>query len=332
MRYAISLLPVLAFLIGLVLLDTFRLVRPRAIGAAMAAGGAAALFALALHLAVERWTMLPTTHYSVYVGPIIEETLKASYVAFLIRARRVGFLVDAAICGFAVGAGFAIVENFFYLRVTASADPMVWVLRGCGTAAMHGSATALFSIVACRRTETRDPLRPTVLLPGLALAVTLHVLYNRFVIYPLLAAMLIVVGVPLIMVVVFRRSERRLRRWLAVGFDTDAGLLRVLSSGNFTATRAGQYLSSLKAVLPAETVVDMLCLLRIHVELSLLAKGTLMMRKAGYTVPARPEIAAQFAELAHLKQNIGRVGWLALRPLLSRSHRELWQLTVLAER
>jgi len=332
MRYAISLLPVLAFLTGLVLLDNFRLVRARVIGVAMVAGGVATLFAFALHLAVERSTPSPLTDYSVNIGPVVEESLKAAYVTFLIRARRIGFLIDAAIYGFAVGAGFAVVENLFFLQVTESADPMVWVLRGFGTAAMHGNATALFGIVTCRRTETRDPLRPIVWLPGLALAITLHVIYNHVVMYPLVASTLIVVVVPLIMVLIFRHNERSLRRWLAVGFDTDAELLLMLSSGNFTATRVGQYLSSFKSVLPTETVVDLLCLLRIHVELSLLAKGALMMRKAGYNVPVRPELAEQFAELAHLKQSIGRVGWIALRPLLSRNHQELWQLTVLAER
>jgi len=332
MQYAICIVPVLAFLIALVVLDTFRLLRPRVIGTAFLAGGAAALIAYSLYLTVAQLSSPQPAVYTTYVGPFSEELLKAAYLVFLIQSRRVGFMMDAAICGFAVGAGFAIVENLFYLQAIESAAPAVCVLRGCGTAAMHGSATALFGIVARSRAETRRPLSPTVLLPGLVLAVAIHILFNRFLGSPLVATVLIVVVVPLIMVAVFRHSERSLRRWLAVGFDTDAELLRMLSSGNFITTRAGQYLISLKTVLPAKTVVDMFCLLRIHVELSLLAKGALMMRQAGYTVPARPEVAEQFVELEHLKQSIGHVGWLTLRPLLNRSRHELWQLTVLAER
>ena len=51
-----------------------------------------------------------------YLAPLVEEALKALWIAVLLRRGRVGFLVDAAILGFAVGAGFALVENVEYLR------------------------------------------------------------------------------------------------------------------------------------------------------------------------------------------------------------------------
>ena len=46
-------------------------------------------------------------------------SLKALIVVVLIRTHRIGFLVDAAILGFAVGTGFALVENLYYLRLAA---------------------------------------------------------------------------------------------------------------------------------------------------------------------------------------------------------------------
>src|SRR4030042_818092 len=62
--------------------------------------------------------------------------------------RRVGFLVDAAIAGFAVGAGFAAAENLQYFVTLGPSSLLLWVVRGFGTALMHGSAPAVLAILA----------------------------------------------------------------------------------------------------------------------------------------------------------------------------------------
>ena len=82
------------------------------------------------------------------MSPWLEESLKAALIVYLIRTRRVGMLVDAAIYGFAVGTGFALFENLYYLMMRPETHPAVQVIRGFGTAIMHGGATAVFAIVA----------------------------------------------------------------------------------------------------------------------------------------------------------------------------------------
>jgi RsiW-degrading membrane proteinase PrsW (M82 family) len=76
-----------------------------------------------------------------YVAPIVEELLKALVIVWLIHANRIGFLVDAAIFGFAVGTGFALVENVYFLEIAKDAGIGTWIVRGFGTAIMHGGAT-----------------------------------------------------------------------------------------------------------------------------------------------------------------------------------------------
>ena len=93
--------------------------------------------------------------YSRYVSPVIEETLKALIIVYLIRTQRIAFLVDAAIYGFAVGTGFAVVENLYYLAMRPDSHMAVWVVRGFGTAIMHGGATAIFAIVSVALSEKR---------------------------------------------------------------------------------------------------------------------------------------------------------------------------------
>ena len=92
-------------------MDSFKLVRPRFVLAAIVVGGLAAAIGAALNAALMDGLSLSTRPFSRYGAPVTEELLKAAYVVFPIRRRRVGFLVDGAIQGFAVGAGFALVEN-----------------------------------------------------------------------------------------------------------------------------------------------------------------------------------------------------------------------------
>ena len=68
---------------------------------------------------------------------------------------RIGFLVDAAIFGFAVGTGFALAENLYYLHLAAEAGMGTWIVRGFGTALMHGGATALFAVMGLARDRAR---------------------------------------------------------------------------------------------------------------------------------------------------------------------------------
>src|SRR5437868_3984317 len=101
-RPALALAPVLCFLGALVLLDSYKLVRLRAVVAAVAAGMAVA--GIAYFANGELLEHLDFHFYTRYVSPVIEEALKALIIVALIRGHRIGFLVDAAIFGFAVGA------------------------------------------------------------------------------------------------------------------------------------------------------------------------------------------------------------------------------------
>ena len=73
--------------------------------------------------------------------PGSRESLKAVVLVFLLRTRRVGLPVDAGIAGFAIGTGFALVENLYYLASRPETSLAVQVISGFGTAIMHGGTT-----------------------------------------------------------------------------------------------------------------------------------------------------------------------------------------------
>jgi RsiW-degrading membrane proteinase PrsW (M82 family) len=329
MSILISILPVFGFLGSLVFLDSYKLVKPKAIAVAILVGCAGGgisyglgslVSALGAGLRFDRF----------YGAPFLEELMKSLYIVVLLRRQKIGFLVDAAVYGFAIGAGFAFVENIkYYLSLPESASVAVWIIRGFGTAIMHGGTTALFAVISKNFSDRSESPGLKAFLPAFTLALVIHSLYNHFFLSPVNSTILILVILPAILAVVFVRSERTLRKWMGVGFDTDQELLQSITSGNLSDTPVGHYLESLRQRFPGEVVVDMLCLLRIHLELSIQAKGILLMRDAGFAVPPDPDVKEKFKELRFLEKNIGPTGKLAMLPFLHTSSRDLWQLHML---
>jgi hypothetical protein len=206
---------------------------------------------------------------------------------------------------------------------------MVWLIRGFGTAIMHGGTTAMFAVMAKNASDVRGNEGLLAFLPGFGAAYIIHSLFNHFILPPLISTVIILITLPLVLVAVFKRSEQSARDWLGVGFDTDVQLLEVITKGEVGTTRVGAYLHTLQDRFRPEVVADLLCYLRIYLELSVQAKGILLMREAGFDVPPDPAIAEQFAELKYLEQSIGKTGQLALAPFIHSSSRELWQLHML---
>jgi RsiW-degrading membrane proteinase PrsW (M82 family) len=325
----VGLLPVLLFLAGLLWLDSYKLVRMRLLLAVISIGGLIAVASYGIHVLLLRGGAVDLTLIARYVAPLIEETLKAAIVVILIRSQRIGFLVDGAILGFAVGAGFAVVENIYYLNVLPDARPVVWIVRGCGTAIMHGGTTTIFAMLAKSFTDRDSRFRFVSFLPGWALAVVLHSFFNHFFFQPVLSTLLILLGLPPLIVVVFRHGEQALEKWMGVGFDADASLLELIHSGRFTDSRVGRYLQSLTESFSGEVVADMICYLRLHVELSLRAKGELMMREQGFRTEIEPEIRENLQEFRVLERSIGKTGKLALLPFLHSGEKSGWQISLL---
>jgi hypothetical protein len=330
MSIALSLLPVVAFLASLYAMDSFRLLRWRTLAACMGAGCLAAAVSMWINEGLAGAAGGGRGAYWSVGLPLVEEAAKAAFVAYLIATHRVGFMVDAAICGFGIGTGFALVENVYFLRMLESDNLLLWGVRGFGTAMMHGAATALVGIIAMRASGEAERLRPSALAPGVAAAAAIHMFYNSGFLTPVAAALVILIGLPILVTVVFIHSENALRAWVNEKLDKDIGLLAMLATGEFMESNAGKYLKGLRSTFAPEVVGDMLCYLQINVELSVQSKGELMRKEVGLPPAADPELEAKLKELSFLERSIGRSGMRALAPLLPRSARDLWELHALA--
>jgi RsiW-degrading membrane proteinase PrsW (M82 family) len=327
---AVGILPVLAFLAGLLAIDSYKLVRLRLVLATVAAGALVAVLCWFVNGWLIEWFDAPLSTYSRYGGPVVEEIAKGLVIVALIRSHRIGFLVDAAILGFAVGAGFAVLENTWYHQLVPDAGVGLWIVRGFGTAIMHGGVTAVFAMMAVALRERATTAAPWLLLPGLLLAILLHSAFNHMFLSPLLSTLAVLLVLPPLLHLVFHRSEAAVGEWLGRGLDRDAEMIELIGSGRFTEAPVGRYLSSLRDRFEGPIVADLLCYVRLHTELAMRAKGLMMMRESGFPVKLDEATRDKLVELRYLEKSIGRTGMLALRPLVHTSQRDAWQIVMLS--
>jgi RsiW-degrading membrane proteinase PrsW (M82 family) len=322
----IGLLPVLAFLGVLRHVDAHRLVPFSTVLLMLAAGGALAVAGYFVNGLVLDFVAFDQRTFSRYVAPVIEECLKASLLVWLFARNRIGFMVDAAIIGFAVGAGFSVVENVYYLSTLSDASLGTWIVRGFGTAIMHGGATAVFGVLAQSLTERHAHFHPQLYLPGLAVAIALHSAFNHFPGSPLTATLATLVVFPGTLLLVFAKSEHAIHDWLLHDYESHEHLLQDLRTGDFTHSEAGRLIGDLAQRFDAAHVADMFAYIRLHTQLVLRAEKLLLAREGGTDARLQQDDRDDFAKLHALERRIGRTGLMAIWPHLHFSRQELWEL------
>src|SRR5256884_7695003 len=263
MRAPITFGPVVLFLVGLVQLDGYKLLRLRMVLAMVAAGGLAAGASYLVNNYAYAHFSGDFTAYSRYMSPWIEEFLKAVLLVFLMRTRRVGLPVDAGIAGFAIGTGFALIENLYYLASRPDTALPVQVIRGFGTAIMHGGTATVLAMISTTLYEERPHGGPHLLLPGFLAAVALHTRFNSLLGQPALATLATLVVLPLLIYLVFRHGERALRDWLDTDLDSNVQLLESINTGRFLDSNGGGHPQFPRARLPGEEPAGILCFLRL---------------------------------------------------------------------
>ena len=330
-RALIGLLPALCFLAALLLLDSYKLVRLRLVMAVIALGAVIAGLSYLVNLEAVSGLGIDFGIWSRYGAPVLEEALKASVVVALIRTRRIGFLVDASVLGYAVGAGFALVENLYYLEEVTNPNLGTWIVRGFGTAILHGGVQAIFAALVLANSDRSNRLDVRTVLPPLAIAILVHAAFNQFALGPVQETLLVLITIPPLLFWVFLRSERAVEGWIGRGFDADGELIELLDSDEFSQSNTGQYLYALRERFPGEVVADLLCYLRLYVELALRAKGVLMMRENGLEVEIGEETRDKLKEMRWLERSVGPTALRTLQPLMHMSRRDLWQLYMLGK-
>ena len=336
--WSVALLPVLILLGIFIWLDAFKLMSFWETIGLLLLGGLAAVAAYPLSGIFLDTLPIGFSNYSRFVAPWIEEALKAAMVIGLFRFNRIGFKLDAVISGFAIGAGFSVIENILYLWRFPELPANVWMIRGLGTAVMHGSTLAILAATVHEfaERETREAagdydFDPLWFIPGFLAAVAIHTLFNQFPDQPVLAMAGTLVIAPIAMMLVFKFGSTEAQQWLRQESDSHRRMLETLRSGAFPDDHPGQRVAALAARSgPAagdriREYWQVLAQLVLTAEETLLQQSTEEERKLA-------DAGAAFARLAELKRALGPSLLAALRPLLPFSRNDYWEISELEER
>jgi protease PrsW len=333
LKAMIALAPVLVCLVVFERVDAFRLIGVREIGLLLIGGGILAALSYAANGSVLDQFPLRQDNYAQWVAPVVEECMKAALIIGLFALNRFGYLIDAAIGGFAVGAGFSVVENLFYLHEFTHASLGVWLVRGFGTAIMHGGAAAIFAVLSqvlyaprLRLDATRFHFNPLLFVPGLAAAILLHAGFNHFTSEPLAAMAIVLLAVPLGLFAIFAAGERYAHRWLAENRAAHGKLLADIESGAFAATSNGQALKALGERLGPDGEKDLFDYVRLHTDLVVRAETDLLALEEHEQRAVRDDLRERFRQLHALERRLGMSPVMAVRQHLHFSRQDLWEM------
>jgi RsiW-degrading membrane proteinase PrsW (M82 family) len=336
--WSLALVPVLILTAVFIWLDVFKLMSLWETIGLLVLGGIAAVFAYPLSGVFLDQLPIGFSNYSRFVAPWIEESLKAIAIISLFRFNRIGFKLDAVISGFAVGAGFSLVENVLYLMRFPDLTPTVWLVRGLGTAVMHGTTLAIMAAIAheLAERETRGAagefdFNPLWFVPGLLAAVAIHTLFNQFPEQPMLAMLGTLIVSPLALMAIFRFGAGEAQQWLTVERDAHRAMLETLRAGRFPDDPGGHRIAALAARSGAQTGELIREYWELLTRLVVASEETLLAQSAnGERVEADARVG--FIRLDQLKRSLGRSTMAALRPLLPFSRNDYWELSELRER
>jgi len=338
-HWSLALIPVLVLLAIFVWLDAFKLMRLREVLVLLALGGLAAIAVYPISGRLIDTLPIGFSNYSRFVAPWLEEAVKALIMIALFRLNRIGYKLDAVISGFAIGAGFSVAENVLYLTFFPQYGVGTWLVRGLGTAVMHGTTLAILAAIAHEfaERETREAagdynFNLLWFLPGYLIAVAIHTIFNQFPDRPMVAMMGSIVLAPIALIAIFHLGAAEAERWLVAEHAAHATQLETLRTGGWPDTAAGRKIAALAERLGDETTRRIRRYWELQAWLVVQAEEVMLEEAAGDASFDKKEVAAAFAELGGLRRAIGKSSFTALGALLPFSRNDYWEVSELKQR
>ena len=338
-HWALALVPVLILLAVFVWLDAFKLTCFGEIVLLLAAGGLGAIAAYPIAGRFIDTLPIGFSGYSRFVAPWIEEAIKTVIMVLLFRFNRIGYKLDAVISGFAIGAGFSVVENIIYLLRFPDYGAGTWLVRGLGTAVMHGTTLAILAATAhelaereMRGSAGNFDFRPWWFVPGYLLAVALHTAFNQFPDRPMLAMLGAAVFAPLAMIGIFSFGTTEAEGWLKADHAEHEAQLSALRAGDWPDSPAGRKIAALAERLGPQAAARVRRYWELQAWLVAEAEQVMLKEAGGDATFDREQVRAALAELAGLRQALGRSAFTALNALLPFSRNDHWEVAELRQR
>ena len=337
-NWSIALVPVLVMLMMFIWLDVFKLMTTWETLGLLALGGVTAAVAYPISGIFLDQLPLGYSNYSRFAAPWVEELIKGLAIVGLFYFNRIGFKLDAVISGFAIGAGFSVVENSVYLTRFPDLAPTTWMVRGLGTAVMHGCAVAILAATAHEFSERE--IRGKVadfnfnllwFVPGYLGAVAVHTAFNQFPSQPMMAMIATLAIAPILIMGMFRFGAVEAQRWLAQEREVHRVALEDWRAGRYPADDSGRKIAALVARSDPATGENIREYCEQLTFLAWTAEDALHDQLEDVS-KVEVEAGAAFDRLEALRHSLGKTSFAALKPLLPFSRNDYWEISELEER
>lgn len=329
MLFVAALLPVVIYIFVVYKIDNFSLISVKNLLLQVLCGMVTALACFGLFQLTGE--MLADEH-SDYINPVLEELVKGLPLLYLASRKKIVFFIDSVICGAAVGGGFSILENIFYLLLGDGIAGIGTVLfRGLEVALIHMGCSAIVAaglmlvIRLIERSRSRLGLKRSDIAMSVFLlleAPVLHVCHNAFHFNPLMQFIFVFGTMGGLLMWTYFYDVDMIHRWLDKGLDKQLALLDSIKDGHLDDTPTGVFLESVKDAFPPEDFFDIICYVQLNVELNVAAKSRVMIRESGleHDLPlsdAEKELfMAQYTEYKILEKNLGKAARMTIAPIV----------------
>jgi RsiW-degrading membrane proteinase PrsW (M82 family) len=328
MLFVAALLPVVIYIFVVYKIDNFSLISIKNLFLQVLCGMVAALVCFGMF---QLTGLILSENQSDFFNPVLEEIIKAIPLLWLATRKKIVFFIDSVICGAAVGGGFSILENIFYLLLGNEMGIGTVLFRGLEVALIHMGCSAIIAaglmlgIRLILRSRSRLPIKNSDALMGISLLVVapvLHVCHNTFHFNPLVQFIFVIGTMGGLLVWTYFYDVEMIHRWLDTGLDKQLSLLDSIKKGQLSDTPTGHFLQSVKDAFPPEDFFDMICFVQLHVRLSVASRSRVMLWESGLErdLPLTDEmkelILSQYTEYRLLEKRLGNTARMTIAPIV----------------
>lgn len=328
MLFVAAILPVVIYIFIVYKIDNFSLINVKNLFLQVLCGMVAALVCFGLF---QLTGLILSENQSDFFNPVLEEIIKAIPLLWLATRKKIVFFIDSVICGAAIGGGFSILENIFYLLLGNEMGIGTVLFRGLEVALIHMGCSAIIAaglmlgIRLILRSRSRLPIKNSDALMGISLLVVapvLHVCHNTFHFNPLVQFIFVIGTMGGLLVWTYFYDVEMIHRWLDTGLDKQLSLLDSIKKGQLSDTPTGHFLQSVKDAFPPEDFFDMICFVQLHVRLSVASRSRVMLWESGLErdLPLTDEmkelILSQYTEYRLLEKRLGNTARMTIAPIV----------------
>ena len=328
MLYIAAILPIVIYILIVYKIDNFSLISVKNLFLQVLCGMVAAVVCFGLFQLTEP---ILSESQSEFFNPVLEEIVKAIPLLWLASRKKIVFFIDSVICGAAVGGGFSILENIFYLLLSDEMGMGTMLFRGLEVALIHMGCSAIIAagLMLVVRMIERSRSRLGVKRSDIGMSVfllleapILHVFHNAIHFNPLVQFIFVFGTLGGLLMWTYYYDVDMIHRWIDKGLDKQFALLDSIKSGQLDNTQTGIFLESVKEKFPPEDFFDIICYVQLHVELSVAAKSRVMIRESGLvkdlplTEDNKALILSQYEEYKLLERRLGKAARMTIAPIV----------------